>query len=66
MLRLKDKIAIVTGASRGIGASIATTLASKGVKVALISRGIDSLESIEQKSFPKAVKLFLFHVMYLN
>lgn len=49
MRSLTDKIAIVTGASRGIGASIATTLASKGVKIALLSRGIDSLQTIEQK-----------------
>ena len=30
---LKDKIAIVTGSSRGIGAEIARTLASAGAKV---------------------------------
>jgi 3-oxoacyl-[acyl-carrier protein] reductase len=49
MPNLTDKIAIVTGASRGIGASIATTLASKGVKVALLSRGVDALQSIEKE-----------------
>ena len=32
---LKDKIAIVTGASRGIGAAIAKRLASEGAKVAI-------------------------------
>lgn len=32
-LRLKDKVAIVTGASKGIGAGIATELAREGAKV---------------------------------
>ena len=32
---LKDKIAMVTGASRGIGAAIAKRLASEGAKVAI-------------------------------
>ncbi|MCC6355836.1 MAG: 3-oxoacyl-[acyl-carrier-protein] reductase [Verrucomicrobiae bacterium] len=35
---LKDKIAIVTGAGRGIGAAIATRLASQGAAVACVSR----------------------------
>ena len=33
MVRLKDKVAIVTGASRGIGAAIAARLAADGAKV---------------------------------
>jgi len=34
---LSGKVAIVTGASRGIGAAIALELASKGAKVSLPS-----------------------------
>src|ERR1700758_3382533 len=35
MSRLSDKVAIVTGASKGIGAGIATALAAAGARVAV-------------------------------
>ena len=44
--RLGDKVAIVTGASRGIGAAIAANMAEEGAKVVLVSRKIEGLQAV--------------------
>ncbi len=43
-IRLDGKVALVTGASRGIGAAIARRFATSGASVMLSSRKIDALE----------------------
>lgn len=45
---LKKSVAIVTGASSGIGEATAKLLAKKGVKVALVARSKEKLESLSR------------------
>jgi NAD(P)-dependent dehydrogenase (short-subunit alcohol dehydrogenase family) len=45
---LKDKTAVITGASKGLGKAIALALGSAGAKVALVSRDIDQLNEAKR------------------
>lgn len=47
MTNLKDKVAIVTGASSGIGKAIAKALAQEGTKVVLASRNKEDLHELK-------------------
>ena len=46
---LDGKIALITGASRGIGESIALTLAAYGATCILVSRRIEGLQEVQKK-----------------
>jgi 3-oxoacyl-[acyl-carrier protein] reductase len=50
-LQLSDKVAIITGTSRGIGKAIAETLSAEGMKVSLVARSRTELEALA-KSLP--------------
>jgi NAD(P)-dependent dehydrogenase (short-subunit alcohol dehydrogenase family) len=46
-LELSDKVAVVTGASKGIGLAVARTLAEEGARVVAGARTVDSLQAID-------------------
>jgi NADP-dependent 3-hydroxy acid dehydrogenase YdfG len=55
---LTDQVAIVTGASRGIGKEIAIKLAEQGMKLALAGSSediIQTAEELKQKGFPDVI-----------
>ena len=49
-MRLKDKVAIVTGASSDIGASIVKRFVEEGAKVVLLGRNLDTLENVRKEA----------------
>ncbi|HYA17696.1 MAG TPA: SDR family oxidoreductase [Bryobacteraceae bacterium] len=60
-MMLKDKVAIVTGASRGIGRAIAEVFVREGAQVVICGRKLDTLEQVAREISP-AVKPVVCHV----
>jgi NAD(P)-dependent dehydrogenase (short-subunit alcohol dehydrogenase family) len=50
MLKLKDKVAVVTGASAGMGRDIAYYYAKEGAKVLAVARRIERLEALAEEA----------------
>jgi NAD(P)-dependent dehydrogenase (short-subunit alcohol dehydrogenase family) len=53
-ITLENKVAIITGASRGIGESIARCFAANGAQVVVASRKIEGLQSVADSIGPQA------------
>lgn len=68
MTDLAGKTALITGASRGIGASVAKELAKRGAHVILIARTIGGLESVDDeiKKFGGKATLMPLDLFKLN
>lgn len=49
MVSLENKVAVVTGASRGIGRSISIALAREKVKICLIATKTENLVKVSKK-----------------
>ncbi|MGB8325855.1 MAG: 3-oxoacyl-[acyl-carrier-protein] reductase [Candidatus Acidiferrum sp.] len=58
MFSLKDKVALVTGASQGIGRETALALAEAGVKVAVAARSEEKLATLVQEIAGKGGEAF--------
>ena len=48
-LNLNNKVAVITGASRGIGRAIAERLSAAGMKLVLAARSMDHLNEVAEK-----------------
>ena len=48
-MSLKDKTAVVTGGSRGLGLGVVEALVAHGVRVTVVARGADALKSVRDR-----------------
>ncbi len=58
-LGLTDKVAVVTGGSRGIGKAVARQLAHEGVDVALVARGKETLDATAKELHDETGRRFI-------
>ncbi len=56
-MRVNGRVALVTGASRGIGREIALALARRGALLALVARDAHALEALAQRIGPHRVQV---------
>jgi len=59
---LKNKIAIITGGSKGIGKAIAEKLSQEGAIVLLLARGLDNLKKAQEEINKNGGESYIFKV----
>jgi short-subunit dehydrogenase len=66
MIDLENKVAVVTGATGGIGNAIASSLAKKRVKLCLVSRKIKKLKDLQKKLSQYSSNVAIFKADFTN
>jgi NAD(P)-dependent dehydrogenase (short-subunit alcohol dehydrogenase family) len=66
VMRLKDKVAIITGASKGLGAEMAKMFAREGATVVGVARSIDRLEKLKEQIESEGGRALVFKVDVRN
>ena len=62
MISLKNQIAVITGASSGIGKAMALCLAAEGVKTCLLGRKLETLDKIAELSRKSAPQVLCYQI----
>ena len=62
MPSLKNQIAVITGASSGIGKAVALGLAAEGVKACLLGRKLEALDAVAKLAHKSAPRVLCYQV----
>ena len=58
MGKLEGKVAIITGAGRGLGKQVAIRFAEEGAKISICARSLDRLADTEEKCRQAGAEVF--------
>ncbi len=62
MLKFEKQVAVVTGASSGIGKAIAVELATEGATVCIVGRNLETLKVVSESELVDSAKIFSYLV----
>lgn len=65
MSKFKGKVAVITGASSGIGKAIATALIAQEAKVCLVGRNLESLKVMPEYKSTDSSQIFMYQADFL-